>query len=256
MLKKSIALQSTTVENELSFLLSRLQDSKKPFRETLTPHNSTEYPDGIARMVRAVQQAGLPNRIQNKIVVREENYTSIIPSLKDGTGEEVLTPGVISVDALIVTAWQRPQNSVLLEFEYLEHWQQLVISLIQSIRPLIEQEDGNAQLAKEMRIARQRASLENRLGLVGYTLFPESVSFSKLTKATKPEPSAKKNKAFEKRKLIGRTLSPWLKQLTIKPTIAACIAEVKKKPGYKDSNLSEKTMSKILDEYYSGDYEK
>jgi hypothetical protein len=72
-----------------------------------------------------------------------------------------------------------------------------------------------------------------------------------------PSPSQpKRNRAFEKRKQIGRYLSTQIKQNRIKPTTKECLDELKRLPAYKNKNISTRQMDKILAELLAGDYDK
>lgn len=132
-IKKSVTLQDAVVENEVLFLLSRVKgwSRRSLYREELREYTQ----DKKTRRVTYTQTLQSPNFDgKNRIEIQEHVVIKRYPGLIDSNNPEELAQSVF-MDAVKITAWQRPQKSVLLEFEYAEKWQELVNGLISEIQP-------------------------------------------------------------------------------------------------------------------------
>jgi hypothetical protein len=73
------------------------------------------------------------------------------------------------------------------------------------------------------------------------------------------QPSAEKHKKpnaqINQRAMIWRELLGWIKMGNVAPTPKDCIAELKKKPAYRNKKISLKRMQRILNEGFDGMYD-
>ena len=89
-----------------------------------------EYADGITRNVNYHHDLGQPYRDGNKLFIKEHYYIMVFPGKTDLTAVELVTD--LTLDGLVFTFFQTQKN-VLLELEYLEHWQELVDGILSEL---------------------------------------------------------------------------------------------------------------------------
>ena len=148
--KTQIKLSKTVLENVFRILYQRLESgAPNIFRaskdgpantQTRTVINS-DYPDGITRTVTYHYELQRPHWSGNKLTAQEHYYIGVYPGKSDITSEEIVKS--MFIDALIITGYQLQTDTVKLEIEYLEHWQDLVNSLILEIQDLFGEQTTN-----------------------------------------------------------------------------------------------------------------
>ena len=124
--KTQITLSNTQLQNVLAILFDRLKNHKGMSQTKAIEKN--DYQDGIKRDVIYHYNLQNPNWQNNKLIVNEHYYISVIPGKTDLTSEEVIH--TLTLDGLVFTGWQLQTNTVMLELEYAEHWQDLVNNIM------------------------------------------------------------------------------------------------------------------------------
>jgi beta-phosphoglucomutase-like phosphatase (HAD superfamily) len=77
-----------------------------------------------------------------------------------------------------------------------------------------------------------------------------------IDQAPKHKSKTKKPTAAERKQAaIWREVQIYIKTSKVAPGAKECIAELKKKPAYKDSRITRQQISKILEKGYNGDYD-
>ncbi len=158
--KTKIKLWNTVLENVLNILYSRLQASKG--KEIIKKHQHDNYADKILREVSYHYVLRPPFWDKNKLSVQERYYVLVTPG-SSGDSKEMDLATDMMLDALIFTGRQLQtgkEPTVLIEIEYLEHWQDLIDRILTELKELFSELPSRVAKTEE---AIENKQLENNL---------------------------------------------------------------------------------------------
>lgn len=127
-----LELVAGNLQTVLGLLYNRLNKAAKPYSRQIIKDN---YPDGINRVVTQINQLYPPSFSQDgRTLTAQSEYRILIePGIENQNAGE-LRQKINYDDAIAFTAWQG--QTLLLEVEYIETWQDLVNELLDEVKSL------------------------------------------------------------------------------------------------------------------------
>jgi hypothetical protein len=181
-----------------------------------------DFPDHVKRTMKTVNELR-GGRAGMGLGYHHRWHISLTPGLDDLTTEEVIQTGGENF-AVSFSAYQFDAY-VLLEVRYTEVWRELVTSILSDL-PRLEESEKDKTIGQKID--------------------------EPIVKEKHPK---KPNSQIYDRALIWRALSGWMKLGNVRPKANECLAELKKRPAYKDKKISAKRMQRVLDEGFAGVYD-
>ena len=120
-MKTQIYLPNTKLENVFKYLFDKFPFANET-SQIKTVHRD-DYPDKISRNIIYHHILKRPRQDDNKLIIKEQDYISAFPGKTDPTAEEVIFN--YYSDGLVFSGWQLQTNTVQLQIDYLDNWQDL-----------------------------------------------------------------------------------------------------------------------------------